>query len=324
MRKSNARIRIAPRLTDAALAAARPLAGVSHAATLAWDRRLVIRSAAGASLLVLGSPPAELKKRPLSELFEKTQGLADALSFGTSRQMELRTGQRVRVEAGPCPGGAVAVIRRSTTDELELGHLASALGHELRNGFASVRLAIQSLARHEEVASERGRRRLLLAERELRRIDCVLRGLQEMGSHAPLRPLEAVPEKLIADALGNLGPFDNDRIQMAIPEEEGPPAQLDAPRVGLAIEEMLRHGVRSVANGGALTVSVERAPGELSVILRGTGLPGSDLGHPDTRPDLGIAVIQGVARAHGGHLKIEAGDLDCQLTLVLPQRPVLP
>lgn len=220
----------------------------------------------------------------------------------------------------------MGIVRRQTGDELDLTRLVSALGHELRNAFAAVMLAVQSLGRQGEVASERGRRRVTLAERELRRIECVLRGLQEVGRAPLARLVETVPELVIADAVLSLGPSPgDDRVEIVAPAAEGPPAFFDAARVRLALEEMIRHGVRSVASGGRVAVFAERRTGELALVVEAAG---PDAVQPalaeggDYSTDLGLAVVEGVARAHGGHTEMERAQTGCRLTLVLPQRSV--
>jgi signal transduction histidine kinase len=311
-------------LATAAVTAARPLAGLTQAATLSWDEELVIRGAAGACSLVFGRAAADLRGRALQDLFERPENLADALYFGTARPVRLHDGGIVRLEAGPCPGGAVGIVRRPTGDELDLTRLVSALGHELRNAFASVLLAVQSLTRHGEVVSDRGRRRLVVAERELRRIECVLRGLQEVGRTPVGRPVDAIPERLVAEAVTSLGPEPGGpRVEIVAPADEGAPAFFDPPRVRLALEEMIRHGIRAVASGGRVEVSVERRIGEIVLAVQAEG---PDAVHPSggVEPtggtDLGLAVAEGVARAHGGHMELERAAGGCRLMLVLPQR----
>lgn len=310
-------------LAQAAAAAARPLAGLTQAATLAWDAGRIVRGAGGSCPAVFGRTAAELRGRPLRELFERPESLADALHFGTARPVRLVDGSVVRLEAGPCPGGAVGVIRRPTGDELDLTRLVSALGHELRNAFASVLLAVQSLHRHGEVSSERGRRRLVVAERELRRIECVLRGLQEVGRTPVGRPTDVVPERLVAEAIASLGPEPGGpHVAIEAPPEAGDPAFLDPPRVRLALEEMIRHGVRAVASGGTVRISVDRRIDEIALVVeaRGPDPVGAARADEPGKTDLGLAVAEGVARAHGGHLEAEHAPEGCTLTLVLPQR----
>ncbi len=311
-------------LAAAAVAAARPLAGLTQAATLAWDEELVVRGAAGACSAVFGRTVSELRGRPLRDLFERPDSLADALHFGTARPVRLEGGNIVRLEAGPCQGGAVGIVRRPTGDELDLTRLVSALGHELRNAFASVLLAVQSLGRHDEVTSERGKRRLVVAERELRRIECVLRGLQEVGRAPVSRPVAVPPERVLADAVTSLGPEPGGpRVEIVAPAGEGEPAFFDPPRVRLALEEMIRHGIRAVAAGGRVEVSVDRRDFELALVVTAAGpdaVHPSSGGEPENGTDLGLAVAEGVARAHGGHLELVRAEGGCRLTLVLPQR----
>lgn len=313
-------------LVLAATAAARPLAGLTRAATLAWDEELIVRGSGGACASVFGRSHGEMRGKPLAEWFERPESLRDALHYGMARTFRLVEGGVVKMEAGPCPGGAVAIIRRQTGDELDLTRMVSALGHELRNAFASVMLAVQSLKRQGEVESERGRRRLVLAERELRRIECVLKGLQEVGRTPVAKLVEAQPEQLIADAIVSLGPEPGGgRVEIEAVSGTGEPATFDAGRVRIALEEMIRHGIRSLPGGGTIEIRAERHPGELSLVVAASG---PEVVQPalaeggDFTTDLGLAVVDGVARAHGGHTEMHRVATGCRLTLVLPQRAV--
>lgn len=243
-----------------------------------------------------------------------------------ARPIRLLDGAVVRLEGGPCPGGAVAIVRKQTHDELDLTRMVSALGHELRNAFASVMLAVQSLKRQGEVESERGRRRLVLAERELRRIECVLRGLQEVGRAPVARLIETLPERLIEAAIVSLGPDPGgDKVTVEAAPSSEEPASFDAARVRLALEEMIRHGIRSLPAGGVVQVRADRSVGELALIVTASGpavvQPALAEGG-DFSTDLGLAVVDGVARAHGGHTEMHRVATGCRLTLVLPQRVV--
>lgn len=313
-------------LVIAAAAAARPLAGLTQAATLAWDAELIVRGSAGACPAVFGRSSGELRGKALGEWFERSESFKDALHYGMTRPVRLRDGTVVRLEAGPCPGGAVAIVRKQSSDELDLTRMVSALGHELRNAFASVMLAVQSLKRQGEVESERGRRRLVLAERELRRIECVLRGLQEVGRSPVAKLVEIQPEHLIEDAIVSLGPDPGgERVVVEATGGTGELASFDAARVRLALEEMIRHGIRSLPSGGVVQVGAERSVGELALVVTATG---PDVVQPalaeggDFSTDLGLAVVDGVARAHGGHTEMHRVATGCRLTLVLPQRAV--
>jgi signal transduction histidine kinase len=306
-------------LTAVASAAARPLAGVIDAATLAWDADGVVRGAAGSCDKVFERVASELRGRKLTQLFEDSGALQDALQFGIARSLRLAGGRQVRVEAAPCEGGAVAVVRGRSNDELDLARLVSSLGHELRNAFASVLLAVQSLERHEPGMSERGRRRLQLAARELHRIDGVLRGLQEIGRTPPSRLVTAVPERLVREALEALSGELGDRgVHIEAPDGDGDAAQLDAPRVRLAIEELIRGALRGSPTGQTVLVTVERREGELAFAVIAAARPGSGSG-----PDLGLAVVEGVARAHGGHVERRSEEDTERLALVLPRRELI-
>jgi signal transduction histidine kinase len=312
--------RTSPLLADAALAAARPLAGQSHAATLSWDAALLIAGAGGACANLFGRESFELPGRALGEIFAAPAPLADALHLGLSRDLALSTGEIVRVDAGPCPGGAVAIVRRSATDDLELARVAAALGHEFRKAFAAVLLAVQSLGRRDEVSSDRGKRRLLIAERELRRIETVLRGLRDIGRSPAIRPVEVIPEQLAREAVESLGPrAGGDPSAILVPPHDGAAAHLDGPRIRLALEELLRYALRAVPPGGSVELRAERAPGELRYVVETRGGSAGAEGLSSGSAELALAVAQAVARAHGGSLAFESEEAFSRLVLLLPQ-----
>jgi hypothetical protein len=160
-------------LSAAVEAAARPFVGRGDVVCLAWDRELVVRGAAGWCALIRSRAGGTLDGQPLTSVFHPSPSLTEALERGTTATLELREGAALQLEAGPCPGGAVGILRIPSRHEAEPSPVDT-LAHDLRNAFSTVSLAIQSLARQDEVRSERGRTRLSLAVRELQRIDRLL------------------------------------------------------------------------------------------------------------------------------------------------------
>src|SRR6185295_11888807 len=83
---------------------------------------------------------------------------------------------------------AASVVNMSALLEgappLQISKLASSLSHEIRNPLSSVKMAVQTLARNEGL-SERDRRRLTIANREIRTMERMLWLFSEYGRDAP-------------------------------------------------------------------------------------------------------------------------------------------
>ncbi|HMK73958.1 MAG TPA: histidine kinase dimerization/phospho-acceptor domain-containing protein, partial [Myxococcaceae bacterium] len=73
----------------------------------------------------------------------------------------------------------------SSHPRAHFSRLASMLSHELRNSLSSVKLSVQTLAKNADL-SARDRRRLAIAEREIRTLERMLTMFAEYGRDRPL------------------------------------------------------------------------------------------------------------------------------------------
>jgi signal transduction histidine kinase len=113
-------------------------------------------------------------------------------------------------------------------------------------------------------------------------------------------------------------------------EEDLPPAEVDPRLVAAALRALLRNSVRAMSGSGEIQVRLARADGgvELAVADSGPGIPPEILDQAfepfvSTWPDhagLGLALVQRVARAHGGRATLYSSPEEgTRVSLFFPQ-----
>jgi two-component system sensor histidine kinase KdpD len=235
------------------------------------------------------------------------------------------------------------VLRR--TDETRQALLAS-VSHDLRTPLASIKASAESLLQEEVPWTPGERRAFTLAIREeADRLNRLVENLLdvsriEAGALRPARQLYPL-EALVDDVVGRLrGPTARHRVVVDVPEDL-PPVPLDYVLVGQALANLLENAVKHTPPGSTVTVSA-RQEGDavvLAVTDDGPGIPAAALprvfdkffrvsgGDTARTPGtgLGLAVVRGVAEAHGGAAAVASpppGALrGTRFTLSLPLRP---
>lgn len=253
-----------------------------------------------------------------------------------------RVGQALFPGHGDLPGMAEALARSEARAEhssrlAELGTLASAVAHEVRNPLGVISAAASVLARQgadpgalEEIRDQ--------VDRAARFADELL----EYGRPAPLtlRSVDlAAAAQLAADEIKRALPLA--APPSVIVEGEVPPIKADLSQIVRLLGVLIENAALA-APGGQVRVSV-RAPGE-EVILRiedsGGGVPehirprlfqpfASGRGRAGPRPGtgLGLAIARGVAERHRGTLNYVGTSTDMGgacFELRLPTEPPLP
>jgi two-component system sensor histidine kinase KdpD len=235
------------------------------------------------------------------------------------------------------------VLRR--TDETRRALLAS-VSHDLRTPLASIKASSESLLQEDVPWTATERRGFTLAIREeADRLNRLVENLLdvsriEAGALRPERewyPLDAV----VDDVVGRLqGTTARHRVVVDVPETL-PPVPLDYVLVGQALANLIENAVKYTPPGSTVRVSA-RQEGEavvLAVSDDGPGIPGDALprvfdkfyrvsgGDTARTPGtgLGLAVVRGVAEAHGGTVGVASpppGEpRGTRFTLSLPLRP---
>ena len=262
------------------------------AAWLAWSPQLVVTHAEGACEAVFGAPADAVRGQGLARLFGVDAARAAALDASArgagegGHAVEFVTHPRVhagptgldpheeqlgartwRLTLGVGPRGAEAGVVElrgllAGAPPVQLSGLSSALSHEIRNPLSSVKMAVQTLARNAGL-NDRDRRRLTIANREIRTMERMLWLLSEYGRDTqpvldaqPLRTLVQESAALVAPELAER------RNELLLEEDPDlPRVRVDAARVRPVLAQVLLNVALGLAEGDALTVRLRRAEG---------------------------------------------------------------
>ena len=235
------------------------------------------------------------------------------------------------------------VLRR--TDETRRALLAS-VSHDLRTPLASIKASAESLLQEEVAWTPGDRQGFTLAIREeADRLNRLVENLLdvsriEAGALRPERewyPLDA----LVDDVAGRLkGATARHRLVVDVPETL-PPVPLDYVLVGQALANLIENAVKYTPPGSTIriTAAQEGDAVVLAVLDDGPGIPPAAqprvfdkfyrVSGGDTAPTqgtgLGLAVVRGVAEAHGGSAGVSSpppGEArGTRFTLSLPLHP---
>lgn len=181
-----------------------------QAAQLVWSPSLRVIRANGDCSTVLRRSPRELTDAPLHVALGTTPDRArelDARAREDRRAVEFisaRVGTEepspLRLVLGLEAGEATAAIQDldgllDGAPPVQISKLSSSLSHEIRNPLSSVKMAVQTLQRKTDL-TDRDKRRLTIANREIRTMERMLWLLSEYGRdsvpHLELQPLRNV------------------------------------------------------------------------------------------------------------------------------------
>jgi signal transduction histidine kinase len=240
-------------------------------AQITWSPQLLIIEAQGACELVLGATAESLLGQALHQTLHISESRARELDRRTlgpgPAQVEFLStaGNRVtgvlRLALGRRNGNASAAVAdlRHFLDgapPLQISALASSLSHEIRNPLSSVKMAVQTVARN-SVLSERDRRRLTIANREIRTMERMLWLFSEYGHDAPLT-LESVPlQTVVQQAAALVEPeLAERRIQVRIQGDGTARAQVEAGQLARVLAQLLLNIATGQAEGSFVDVKI--------------------------------------------------------------------
>lgn len=253
-------------------------------ARLSWDGSGRVLSAEGDTLAICGQAAGALIGRPLLEaLRASSEDVAALTAFarqpeGGVRYLRRSEDGRFRyLRAAVLPGKSEPFVgyfsdMESVMDDappVQISRLSSSLSHEIRNPLSSVKMAVQTLARNTELG-ERDKRRLAIANREIRTMERMLWLLSEYGRDSLPEPIEVPVRTLVQDSAALVDPELKERsVQLEIAEDvDGIRTTVDAPRFRPVLSQLLMNVAMGLEQGGTLYVSIRKEGGRPAIVLR--------------------------------------------------------
>jgi signal transduction histidine kinase len=255
---------------------------------------------------------------------------------------EARTGdgRRLAWQSRPLPDGATLVSFIDITDHKALeGALrdreaalddaeklkrdfVGSVSHELRTPLTTILGYAELLEVGGEALSERARRwvaAVRAAGADLARsVEDILAFAELDAGEMTLDLAETDVAGLLGEALGRWGERAGEggvALELAIAEAPGA-IRADAASLGRVLDHLIDHALRQTAQGGRVTLSARRAPGEvcLEVADTGRGIPFHVQAHIFDRfsgeegaaAGLGLALVKALVELHGGWVALES------------------
>ena len=294
-------------------------------AQISWSRERQITEAEGACELVLGVPARSLLGSPLHRALGISQdraGELDRIARGSSEaraEFISQGGDEVgapvlRLVLGRKEELATAAISNlrqmlAGAPPIQIGSLSSSLSHEIRNPLSSVKMAVQTLARNSAL-SDRDRRRLAIANREIRTMERMLWLFSEYG-HDAAPAVESVPLwTLVQSAAALVEPeLAEHRIEVRLEGDGIARVQVEAGRFARVLSQTLLNIALAMPEGGILKVEIRpsaangfelRLLDPLAAEPKDSGRIFEPFGSPLSRgAGLSLAVLHRIMERHG-------------------------
>lgn len=302
-------------------------------AQLVWSPGLRVTRTEGDCAAVFHRPAEELVGRPLHSVLGVTPERArelDARAKEDRRAVEflsaqLGAGERtplrlvLGLEGGEASAGVMnldAVLEGAPP--VQISRLSSSLSHEIRNPLSSVKMAVQTLARNLTGLGDRDKRRLAIANREIRTMERMLWLLSEYGRDSAPN-LESVPLRTVVQEAAAMVALElgERRVEVRIDEEpELPRVRVDGSRLRPVLAQVLLNVAMGQPEGSHVEVALRRGPsGQVWMVLKdpAAALPPEERGtlfepfgsHLARGAGLSLAALRRVMLNQGGDVTVE-------------------
>jgi signal transduction histidine kinase len=217
------------------------------------------------------------------------------------------------------------LLQRAQTATAARDVVLSVVSHDLRNPLAAVSMLARRLA--EYPVSDEERRSL--GENILSSVEWMHRLMQDLVDVASIEAgrLAVSPEpqsvdRIVETAIRMLAPHaEASEIHLAGEMHSHPPVLADSSRLIQVLTNVIGNALKFTPRGGSVTVDSRREREEIVISVRdtGPGIPPDDLPHIFDRfwnarrgggarhgNGLGLAIAQGIVRAHDGRIWVES------------------
>jgi signal transduction histidine kinase len=202
----------------------------------------------------------------------------------------------------------------------EWAKVASGLAHEMADPLNAAALHLGHLKRKWTEATPEATRHLTVLESELKRLEQIVVGFRRFAMLGEMKPTWFNPGELLADIVERAEETLREQRTTLAVERDALPDQFwgDTALIRQAVSNLISNAEEAMPGGGDITLHARGAEGtlEIEVADRGPGIPADVLPrifdlYFTTRADgtgIGLAVVQQVARMHGGTVQIDSRD----------------
>jgi signal transduction histidine kinase len=217
--------------------------------------------------------------------------------------------------------------------------LVAWVSHDLRTPLAGLRAMAEAL--EDDVAEDPARYHhqiRLEVDRLSALVDDLFQLSRIQAGALKLAHEQVLAADLVSDAIAAADPLATANGVRLSGSSSGPlPVSADSRQLGRALANLVVNAVRHTPADGAVTVVAASDPGTGGVVLSVTdscgGIDEADLarvfdvawrGNAERNPDagggLGLAIVRGIAEAHGGEVSVRNVDGGCRFDLHIPAR----
>jgi signal transduction histidine kinase len=302
---------------------------------------IVLLFFAGGMAMVLGY----FLSSTITERIHAVKGVAENLAKGDLQTRVHVSGNDEVAALAESFNQMAAQLQAADEKQRELEHMRTDLiawvSHDLQTPLASIRAILEALSDGVVDNPEAVQRYLLTAQRDVRSLSLLIDDLFEMAQldagGQPLDIAESSLADLISDTLESFSEVAARRNITITGSTFGSSGtvRMDTMRIGRVLNNLISNALRHTPEGGKIEVTAKRTEAgmEVTVSDTGEGIRAEDLPKVFDRfyrgeksrsrstggAGLGLAIAQGIVRAHGGdiHVESQAGQ-GSRFTFTLP------
>jgi signal transduction histidine kinase len=279
----------------------------------------------------------------LTDRIDQVKGAADSLADGNLDTRVTVNGNDEVAALGQAFNEMASRLQAAQDKQRELEQARKDLiawaSHDLQTPLASIRAILEALADGVVDEPDMVKRYLATAQRDVRSLSSLIDDLFQMAQldagGLQLNREPASLADLVSDTLESFSELaSRQRVTLSgrvAPEVD--PVLIDTQRIGRVLSNLVGNALRHTPAGGQVTLEAQRTGQTVEVTVQdsGEGIRPEDIPHIFERfyrgeksrsratggAGLGLAIAQGIVRAHGGEIRVE-NDSGARFIFTLP------